>query len=144
MKTYIFLVPFLLLCALPCYAQNKPGGRTYLLFDSTSSEKCSQKQYELKKFRKEDTGKSFTFFYVCDELFVFNKAYGHPDTTSIKKIPKHKMVTINEMLNKYNSLEPQQFKHHVYDTLFIVEKWKRDLVLLYRVGWNDPSLGIVN
>jgi hypothetical protein len=144
MKTYIFLILILFLCTTAGYAQNTTGGTAYLLFDDSRKEICQQNIDELKKFRKVDTRKTFTFFHVCSELFVFNKEGSIPDTTAIRKIPKNAIVDISEMIKKYKSLEPQQFKHHVYDTLYIVEKFQKGQVLIYRVGWNDRSLGIVN
>lgn len=147
MKTYtcILIVSLLFLGTEVSCAQNTSNKTVYLLFDESSRETCqTNNSQELKKFRKEDTSNTLTFFHVCAELFVFNKEYGSPVTTSIKKIPKNKIVDINEMMKKYESLEPQQFKHNVYDTLYIVEKLQKDQVLVYIVGWNDRSLGIVN
>lgn len=149
MKQYLlFVVFFTLGVTVVCRAQQVHPDTVYVLFDITSTETCTVdvegKGYqEVNKFFKIDEGRTLTFFHICGELFVFNKKHRTPDTASIDAIPSQRVVDIEEMIEIYDSLEPREFKHHVFDTVFLIEETDGDTVLKYKVRWNDEALGII-
>ncbi|MCW9706977.1 hypothetical protein [Fodinibius salsisoli] len=149
MKQYLFLILFLILVTAFCQAQQVPKDTVYISFDETSSETClidsgmEKDRQKTNKFRKIDTRNDLIFFHICNELFVFNKKLYSPDTTSTGSIPSQKIADIEDMNKLYNSLQPREFKHHVFDTVFILEQIAKNKVVKYDVTWNDEALGII-
>jgi len=116
----------------------------YLLFDSYSRDKCKievEQTYEnkkgieiVKKYRKEKKRKGFIDFYICDEKFVFNKAKNKKNTCAISSKKKHNIKDIDYLKEKYQKGE--DFKHHVFEKIYIVEKISKDKIVKYDVYWS--------
>jgi hypothetical protein len=149
MRNYIvlFLLTLIFLSA-KCYGQNVQD-QVYIFFDVTSNENCESKKdgstvLKSDKFKKVDTRNELTFFYIRDELFVFNKKTGVSDTLLIHDVPGEDIIDINEMIEIYKSQNPSQFKHHIFEEIFLLEKKPNNTLISYRVIWNDESLGIID
>lgn len=149
MRNYIvlFLLTLIFLSA-KCYGQNIQD-QVYIIFDVTSNENCESKKdgstvLKSDKFKKVDTRNELTFFYICDELFVFNKKSGVSDTLSIHDVPGEDIIDLNDMIEIYKSQNPRQFKHHIFEEIFLLEKKPNNTFISYRVIWNDESLGIID
>jgi len=147
-KYVVFFLLTLIFLSAKCYGQNVQD-QVYIIFDVTSNENCeSQKDgsitFNSSKFKKVDTRKELTFFYICDELFVFNKKSGVSDTLSIYDVPREDIIDINDMINIYKSQNPSQFKHHIFEEIFLLEKKPNNTFTSYRVIWNDESMGIID
>ncbi|MFD0992833.1 hypothetical protein [Tenacibaculum geojense] len=130
-----------LVSTLMCFSQERKKETVYILFDNQSNEKCivedgSGNSLNVNKFRKEyeDYGNIINF-KICNETFGFNKTKSFKDTCSIKALENIKLVDFEYLIKKYNSLN--EFKHHVFDKIYFVEKISKNKIIKYEVGWVD-------
>jgi hypothetical protein len=134
----------LLLFSIVLYCQNEKKEIVYLLFDAQSKEKCQvpvegKGHQKLNKFRKEAQGE-YIYFKICDESFSTHKTKSLKDTCSITYLEEIELVDLNYLIKKYNS--ENEFKHHVFDKIFFVEKISKDVVVKYQVTWVDEIIMI--
>lgn len=123
-----------------CFSQKKDKKETvYLLFDNHSTEKCTVpvegKGYiDKSKYRKEYQGE-YILFKICDETFSTHKTESFKDTCSTKALENIKLVNIKYLKDKYNS--SNNFKHHVFEKIYFIEKLPNNKIIKYEVGWVD-------
>lgn len=120
------------------FSQNKKE-TVYLLFNTNSTEKCTVpiegKGYANKiKYRKEYQGE-YVFFKICDEFFSTHKTESYKDTCSTKALENIKLVNIKYLKDKYNS--SNNFKNHVFEKIYFIEKLPNNKIIKYEVGWID-------
>lgn len=135
---------FLLVSSLICFSQEKKKDTIYILFNDQSNEKCivedgSGNSSNINKFKKELQG-DYIYFRICDEIFTTHKTKSFKDTCSIKALDNLKFVNFEYLLNKYNSL--YEFKHHVFDKIYFVEKISKGKIVKYEVDWIDEIIMI--
>ena len=136
---------FLLVSSLICFSQERKKKEIiYILFDDQSNEKCivedgSGNSSNINKFKKEFQG-DYIYFRICDEIFTTHKTKSFKDTCSIKALDNLKIVDFEYLLNKYNSL--YEFKHHVFDKIYFIEKISKDKIIKYEVAWIDEIIMI--
>ncbi len=132
-----------LIVSFTCFSQKQVKEKeiVYLLFDEQNTEKCKvavegKGFVYMNKFRKEywDNG-SIIVFKICDETFTTHKTKSFKDTCSIKVLNNTKLVDFDYILKKYNS--ENEFKHHVFDKIYFIEKISGDIVIRYEVNWLD-------
>jgi hypothetical protein len=142
----------LLLLNSNLYSQNKKE-TVYLLFDINSKERCkievefsSDNDGELdgyqtvKKYRKRNSSynSDCIVFDIGDEEFVTNIKKDCRDTCSIDKLNQLKLVDIEYMVEKWRN-PPREFKHHVFEKIFMVEKISKHkiIIIITDVMWTD-------
>lgn len=133
-----------LISTLTSFSQEKKKETAYILFDPLSKEKCKipveGKGYQkLNKFRKEFQG-DYIFFKICDETFSTHKTKSYRDTCSIKALDNIKTTDYEYLIKKYDSLN--EFKHHVFDKIYFIEKISKDKIVKYETTWIDQILMI--
>lgn len=133
-----------LISTLTSFSQEKKKETAYILFDALSKEKCKipveGKGYQkLNKFRKEFQG-DYIFFKICDETFSTHKTKSYRDTCSIKALDNIKTTDYEYLIKKYDSLN--EFKHHVFDKIYFIEKISKDKIVKYETTWIDQILMI--
>ena len=141
MKTITFII-FVFL-SLFLFSQNQKKETIYLLFE-VNKEKCliedgAGNSNFLDKYRKEYKG-DIIFFWICDELFTFHKNRSKKDTCSIKALDNIKLTDFDYILKKYDSLF--EFKHHVFDKIYFIEKISNDKIIKREVLWVDEIMMI--
>ena len=142
MKNIVTL--FLIFSTIYSFSQTEEKETVYLLFNRQSKEKCiiedgSGNSLNLKKFRKEFQGK-YIYFKICNETFIAHKTKSFKDICSIKILDNLKIVNSEYLLNKYNS--SNEFKHHVFDKVYLIEKISKDKIIKYEVTWIDEIIMI--
>lgn len=142
MKKLILISLFLF--SLICFSQKGKKETVYLLFDEQNEETCKvpvegRGYLNLNKFRKEFQG-DFIYFKICDEIFSTSKTKSFRDTCSIKYLEKIKLVDFDYLVKKYNS--KFEFKHHVFNKIYFIEKISKDKIIKYEVTWIDEILMI--
>ncbi|WP_225037257.1 hypothetical protein [Winogradskyella sp. SM1960] len=142
MKNIVTL--FLIFSTICSFSQTEEKETVYLLFNRQSKEKCiiedgSGNSLNLKKFRKEFQGK-YIYFKICNEIFTAHKTKSFKDTSSIKILDNLKIINSEYLLNKYNS--SNEFKHHVFDKVYLIEKISKDKIIKYEVTWIDEIIMI--
>ncbi len=135
----LFLVSTLL-----CFSQQEKKETVYLLFDKQSKEKCKVpvegKGYlNLKKFRKEFQ-EDYIYFRICDEIFTAHKIKSFKDTCSVKTLNNLKLVDFDYLVKRYNSVN--EFKHHIFDKIYFIEKLSDNEIIKYEVTWVDEIIMI--
>lgn len=126
------------------FSQTEGKETVYLLFNRQSKEKCiiedgSGNSLNLNKFRKEFQG-NHIYFRICNEIFTAHKTKNSKDTCSIKALDNLKIVNFEYLLDKYNSFN--EFKHHVFDKVYLIEKISKDKIIKYEVTWIDKIIMI--
>tara|TARA_R110001583_G_C5632295_1_gene407154 strand:- start:291 stop:710 length:420 start_codon:yes stop_codon:yes gene_type:complete len=126
------------------YSQDKKE-TAYLLFDTNSKEQHDLEDgagntIKVKKYRKSESISSFNNNYcinfnIGNEEFSHNKARRTIDTCSIDKLKQLKLVDIEYMVGKYE--KSGEFKHHVFEKIFFIEKISRHKITITEVGWTD-------
>jgi hypothetical protein len=142
MKNIVIL--FLTFLPLYSFSQKKEKETAYLLFNSQSKERCvvedgSGNSQNLNKFRKEFQG-NYIYFKICDEIFSTHNSKSLKETCSIKYLEKIKLVDFDYLVKKYNSV--YEFKHHVFDKIYFIEKISKDKIIKYEVTWVDEMIMI--
>jgi len=132
----------LLFISILSYSQNEEKEMVYLLFDEKNMEKCTipvegNDYVNLKKFRKE-IEEEFIYFKICNETFSTHKNVA--DTCAINSLNNIKLVDLDYVLTKYNS--ENEFKHQVFDKIFIIEKISKNKYVNYEVTWVDEIVMI--
>ncbi len=131
---------------LMCFSQKevKKKETVYLFFNLQSNEKCKvavrAKGYvDMNKFRKDyrDNGNIINF-KICDERFAAHKNRSYRDTCSIKALDNIKFVDFDYLIEKYNSVF--EFKHHVFEKIYFVEKISDEKIIKYEVRWLDERI----
>ena len=56
------------------------------------------------------------------------------DTCNIKVLEKVKLKNLDYLLKKYH--EGEDFKYHVFEKIFIVDKISKDKLIKYEVYWS--------
>tara|TARA_R110000868_G_scaffold47429_1_gene155557 strand:- start:904 stop:1200 length:297 start_codon:yes stop_codon:yes gene_type:complete len=97
----------------------------------------------MNKFRKEyeDYGNIINF-KICNETFGFNQTKSFRDNCSIKKLKNIKLIDLDYLIRKYNSL--YEFKHDIFAKIYLIEKISKDMIVKYEVGWVDEQIMILN
>lgn len=142
MKNIIIL--FLIFSTNYSFSQTEGKETAYLLFNSQSNENCiiddgSGNSLNLNKFRKEFQG-DHIYFRICDEIFTVHKTKSFRDTCSIKALDNIKVVDFEYLIKKYNS--SNEFKHHVFNKIYFMEKVSKDKMIRYEVTWIDEIIMI--
>jgi len=144
----IIILITLSIFSLLCFSQEQKKETVYLLFDKGNKEKCSvpvegKGNIKKDKFRKEyeDYGNIINF-KICNETFGFNKTKSFKDTCSMRTLEKIKLVDLDYLIHKYNSV--YEFKHHVFDKIYLIEKISKDKIVKYEVGWIDEQIMIID
>lgn len=139
MKTITLLLLLIVSFASFSQKQEKQKETVYLLFDEQSKEKCKVaiegKGYlNMNKFRKEyeDYGNTI-IFKICNQKFTTRNSL--KDTCTAKALHNIKLVGIEYLKNKHNS--SNDFKHHVFEKIYFIEKLPNNKIIKYAVGWND-------
>jgi len=135
---------YLLLTTLLCFSQNVKKETVYLLLDLKSNEKCivedgSGNSKYVNKYRKEFQV-DYIYFKICDETFTTHETKSFKDTCSIKALDNLKIVNFEYLIKKYNSL--YQFKHHIFEKIYFIEKISKEKIIKYEVTWIDDILMI--
>ena len=131
----------LLLTSLFSLAQKTEKETVYLLFDTTSNEKYiiedgSGNSLQQNRYRKE-INKKFIKFKICNDLFLFNKMKNVKDTCTMESLKGIKTVDFNYLEKKH--AESKEFKHHVFEKIYFIEKISRNRILKYEVIWVDDT-----
>lgn len=112
----------------------------YLLFDTTSKERCliedgSGNSKYLNKYRKEyqDQG-NIICFKICNERFTANKTKSLMDTCSIEVLLNIKVVDIEYLNNKKTK---NILKYNPFEKIYLLEKFSKNKVVKYEVLWID-------
>lgn len=132
---HFFILNIILL--LSCNKQNKEN--IYLYFDSNSSETYKfideGKEYEIKKFQKNNESDSKLIFKIVDENFRFIKSNNEERIIWEKEFKKINFVSIGFLYNKWK--ESGLFsKQNVFERIFLVEKSKeKGKYFVYEVKW---------
>ena len=126
------------------FSQKKEKETIYLMFDVQNKEKCliedgSGNSKYINKFRKEYQDE-YIFYKICDEVFSTNNTKSFKDTCSIKALNNLKLVEFDYILEKYNS--ENEFKHHVFEKIYFIEKLSKDKIIKYEVTWIDDIIMI--
>ncbi|MGY0426792.1 MAG: hypothetical protein ACWIPI_08195 [Polaribacter sp.] len=138
MKKYILIF----LISINLFSQSEKE-TVYLFFDGNSKEKCKiivESTYEnpkgieiVKKYRKEYK-KGKIIFHICDEKFYFKPKVGKIDTCSIKVLKSLHFKNLDYIKNKYQ--KGQDFKHHTFKQINIIEKIsEKKIVKYFGVYW---------
>lgn len=127
----------LLFPSMLCFAQKEKKEIVYLLFDTLSKEKCKVdvegKGYQLlNKYRKEQ-GRNQSFFYICDESFVFGSKK-RKDTCNIKALDNLKIVDIAYIKDKKSK---SIMRYNPFKKIYLVEVISKDKIVKYDVLWID-------
>lgn len=135
---------FLLVSSVFCFSQNDKKEIVYLFFDLKSNENYlledgSGNSKKVKKYRKEFQG-NHIYFKICNETFTTHKTKSFKDTCSIKSIDNIEFVDFEYLIKKYNS--SNEFKHHVFDKIYFVEKISKNKIIKYEVAWIDEIVMI--
>lgn len=128
---------------LSLFSQSQKKEIVYLLFEA-NKEECliedgSGNYRCLNKYRKE-YDKDIIRFRICDELFTFHRYKGNKDTCSIKALDNLKLVDFDYLVKKYDSV--YEFKHHVFEKIYFIERISKDKIIKYEVGWIDEIIMI--
>jgi hypothetical protein len=112
--------------------------KVYILFNETSKKTCNKEDgrgnlLTIKMYKKESKGKKINF-HICDETFTYTEGKSEKDTCNIKVLKKVKLQNLDYLLKKYNLSE--DFKHHVFEKIYIVEKISKDEIVKYDVYWS--------
>ena len=146
MKTII--LSLFLIVSFTCFSQKqaKEKETVYLLFDEQSKEKCKvdvegKGFLNMNKFRKGywDNG-NIIVFKICDETFTTHKTKSYKDTCSVKALDNLKFVDFDYLVKKYDSV--YEFKHHVFEKIYFIERISKDKIIKYEVGWIDDIIMI--
>lgn len=152
-KKQTLVIFILLLLNSNLYSQDKKES-VYLLFNTNSDERCEiEVEYSsdndgkldgyqtVKKYRKSESLSPFNNNYcinfnIGNEEFSHNKARRTIDTCSIDKLKQLKLVDIEYMLEKWRN-PPMEFKHHVFEKIFFIEKISKHKITITEVVWRD-------
>lgn len=139
----LILISFFLF-SLICFSQNKKKETVFLLFDKQSDEKYlledgSGNTIEVNKFRKEVQGEHI-YFKICDEIFSTHKTKSFKETCPIEYLDSIELVDIIYLKEKYDA--EFEFKHHVFDKIFFIEKISAKKIIKYEVSWVDEIIMI--
>lgn len=112
--------------------------KVYILFNETSKEICNKEDgrgnlFTIKIYKKKNKGKKINF-YICDETFIYTEGKSERDTCNIKILTKVKLQNLDYLLRKYN--ESEDFKHHVFEKIYIAEKISDEKFIKYEVYWS--------
>lgn len=142
MKTITLLLLLIVSFASFSQKQAKQKETVYLLFDEQSKEKCKVavegKGYlSMNKFRKkyEDYGNTISF-KICNQKFTTRNSL--KDTCTAKALDNIKLVDIEYLKKKYNS--SNDFKHHVFEKIYFIEKLSNNKIIKYKVDWIDEII----
>jgi hypothetical protein len=138
------LLIFILVSSVFAFGQKKSKETVYLLFDNNSTEKFSKEDgsgnfNKVPKFRKEKR-EDFIYFRICNETFTTNKVKSFSEIRPVIDLEKLKTIDLNYLLKEYES--SNEFKQHVFDKIFVVEKIKNNQIKIYEVSWLDEVLVI--
>jgi len=145
----IIILSLFMIISFACFFQKQANEKetVYLLFDKDNKEKCliedgSGNSKYFNKYRKEywENG-NIIAFKICDETFATHKAKDLIDTCAISTLAKVKLVDFDYIERKYDSLF--EFKHHVFEKIYFIEKISADEIVKYEVNWLDDILMIV-
>lgn len=119
-----------------CFAQKENKETVYLLFDTTSEDKCKVdvegKGYLLlNKYRKEH-GQKRSYLYICNETFAFSKKKN--DTCSIKALDDIKFVDLKYIKDKKSK---NVMKYNPFKKIYLVEVISKEKIIKYDVTWID-------
>lgn len=134
----------LVLFSIVSFSQNEKEKTVYLIFDEQSKDKCKVpvegKGYQnLNKFRKEVQGEHI-YFKICDEIFSTHKTKSFKETCPIEYLDSIELVDIIYLKEKYDA--KFEFKHHVFDKIFFIEKISAKKIIKYEVSWVDEIIMI--
>ena len=112
--------------------------KVYILFNETSKETCNKEDGSgnfliIKMYKKESKGKRMNF-HICNETFIYTEGKSEKDTCNIKILKKSRLKNLDYLLKKYN--ESEDFKHHVFEKIYIVEKISNEKSIKYEVYWS--------
>ena len=142
MKSIVII--FLMFLPIYTFSQTEEKETVNLLFNIQSKERYSGEDgsgnsLSLNKFRKELQG-DYIHFKIGDETFTTHVSDSYKETCSINILSKINLVDINYLLKKHDG--SNEFKHHVFDKIYIIEKISEDKVIKYEVSWIDEILMI--
>jgi len=133
---YLWIVIFFLSPTI-IFSQSEKE-KVYILFNETSKEICNKEDgsgnlLTIKIYKKKSKGKKINF-HICDETFIYIEGKSERDTCNIKILTKVKLQNLDYLLRKYN--ESEDFKHHVFEKIYIVEKISDEKFIKYEVYWS--------
>ncbi|WP_299127858.1 hypothetical protein [uncultured Winogradskyella sp.] len=118
----------------------------YLLFDKQNKEQCliedgSGNSKYTNKYRKEYwSNGNIINFRICNERFTSHRTKSSIDTCSAKALDNIKLVDFDYLQKKYDSV--YEFKHHVFEKIYFIEKISEDKIIKYEVNWVDSIMMI--
>ncbi|QHI34983.1 hypothetical protein IMCC3317_03290 [Kordia antarctica] len=120
------------------FAQKEKKETVYLLFDTTSKEKCivedgSGNSQNLNKFRKEYKEKSISF-NICNEYFAYSTKKKLKDTCSIKELDNIKFVDLKYIQDKKSK---NVMRYNPFEKIYLVEIISKEKIIKYDVTWID-------
>ena len=132
MKKSLLIV--VLLNAFVVLAQGNEKEEVFILFDLTSDKKCliedGSGNFNYEKFFRKKRETKRIIFHVCDQEFGFEINQPIDTLNSIKNL---NIKGIDYIKRKYQ--EGNDFKHHVFKKIYILEKLSNDRILKYDVTW---------
>lgn len=116
----------------------------YTLFDPGSNERCavedgSGNTKNVPKFRKKVQGE-YIYFKICDEIFSTHKTKTFKETCPIEYLDSIELVDIIYLKEKYDA--ENEFKHHIFDKIFFIEKISAKKIIKHEVFWVDEIIMI--
>ena len=132
---YLWIVLFFL-SPIIIFSQSEKE-KVYILFNETSKEICNKEDgsgnlITIKIYKKERKRKKINF-HICDETFIYTKGKSEIDTCNSKILKNVKLQNLDYLLKSYN--ESEDFKHHVFEKIFIVEKISESKIVKHEVYW---------
>jgi hypothetical protein len=144
MKIYVLVIT--LLTPFIAFSQSIEKEIVYVLFYDNSIEKCKiEVEYSsdndgkldgyqiIKKYKKDSKGEKINF-HICDETFIYTEHVSTIDTCSVNFLNKIEPKNLDYLLNKY--AKGNNFKHHVFEKIYIIEKISENRIVKYEVYWS--------
>ena len=129
-----------------CFSQKQEKETVYLLFDKSNKEKCliedgagNSKYLNKNRIEYQDNG-NIIYFKICNESFTAHKTKSYKDTCSVKALDNLKLVDFDYLVKKYDSV--YEFKHHVFEKIYFIERISKDKIIKYEVTWIDEIIMI--
>jgi len=130
MKKIIYLLIYLFVSNIHCQEKKET---IYLFYDLKEKKKCFKEDgsgNNLKiDFYKKERKKGKIIFHICDEKFLFDPKKQKKDTCSIKSLKNINFTNLDYIKDKYQ--KGNDFKHHVFKQIIIVEKISETQVVKY-------------
>jgi hypothetical protein len=128
-----------LLSTFFCYSQAENKETIYLLFDTSSKEKCKvtvehKGNVYSNKYRERTKG-NIKEYLVCDETFTIRKNTISSEKLPISTIKNIKFKDIDYLLKKHK--DSKELKHHVFKKIYLLEKISDSEIIKHDVVWMD-------